>query len=105
MLQQTSEMVFTIAYSSVGLLGFLVFGTARALRHIWWATVCGTSSSIEAPKDASSGSISTIDNGTRHSYIVSFEADSVVWSEEFVYGRDGEGRGSLSESLMTQSLP
>ena len=67
--------------------------------------MCGTSSSIEEPKYASSGSISTIDNGTRHSYIVSFEADSVVWSEEFVYGRDGEGRGSLSESLMTQSLP
>ena len=110
MLQQVSELVFTLAYSSVGLLGFLVFGTARALRHIWWAAMCGPSSDQNGcgPKYASSGSISTMDmdNGTRHSYVVSFEADSVIWSEELVYGRDGDGGyRSLSESLMTQSLP
>lgn len=109
MLQEVSELVFTLAYSSVGLLGFLVFGTARALRHIWWAAICGPSSDQSScgPKYASSGSISTMDNVGRHSYVVSFEADSLVWSEELGYGRDGDGgySRSLSQSLMTQSLP
>ena len=62
-----SEWLHTVAYSSVGIMGFFVFGTARAVRHIWWHWAFRPKTRASSSLAGISGSISTIESNRQSS--------------------------------------